>query len=46
LANGIKRYGSTGTDFKPVLTNTFKVHPLDAMDIDRYKKMDLVEEMV
>ena len=38
LANGIKRYGSVGGEFKAVLTNTFKVHPLDAMDVQKYKK--------
>lgn len=48
LANGIKRPGSTGneTAFKSVLTNTFKVHPLDAMDVQKYKKHDLVTEML
>ena len=35
-----------GGEFKPVLTNTFKVHPLDAMDVQRYKKQDLVNEMM
>ena len=34
------------SDFKPVLTNTFKVHPLEAMNIQKYKKQTLLDDML
>lgn len=44
----MKRHSSTGNEkvFKPVLTNTFRVHPLEAMDVQKYKKKDLITEML